>query len=106
MVAVPLAAMLALPRPGVPRWPALAAAAILLFGLLFPPNTPALATTLNEWRTLGGTGWCMAAMLPFFFIAGLRYLAAPGTARADGAPVRPREAPFVTELLPQVTAAT
>jgi hypothetical protein len=99
MVAAPLAALLCLPRAGVPRWPALVAAAILLFGLLFPPNTPALATTLNWWRTIGGTGWCMAAMLPFFFIAGLRYVAAaPATVRADGPPNYPRAAPFATEL--------
>jgi hypothetical protein len=77
MVAAPLAAMLCFPRPGVARWPAISAAAIMVFGLVFPPNTPALATTLNWWRTIGGTGWCMAAMLPFFFIAGFRYLAAP-----------------------------
>jgi hypothetical protein len=77
MVAAPLAAMLCFPRPGVPRWPVFTATAIMLFGLLFPPNTAALAATLNWWRTMGGTGWCMALMLPFVFIAGFKYLAAP-----------------------------
>ncbi|HMC16257.1 MAG TPA: glycosyltransferase family 87 protein [Albitalea sp.] len=107
MVAVPLAAMLCLPRAGTPRWPALAAAAILLFGLLFPPNTPAFVAALSWSRSNGFTGWCMAAMLPFFFIAGLRYLAAaPDAIRADGTPVHPGAAPSVTESLPEMTAAT
>jgi hypothetical protein len=79
MVAAPLAAMLCFPRAGVPRGPAIGAAAVLLFGLLFPPNTEALAATLNTWRTIGGTGWCMLLTLPLLFAAGLRYVSAPAS---------------------------
>jgi hypothetical protein len=100
MVAVPLAVLLCLPRPGVSRAAAIAAAAVLSFGLLFPPNTAGLATTLNWWRTIGGTGWCMAAMLPFFFAAGLRYLAVPANVAAAD---MPRAAALAGGLLPEAS---
>jgi len=74
MVFAPLAAMLCAPRPAASRWPALAASAILFCGLVLPPNTPQFASELARWRELGGAGWCMLAMLPFFVWAGLRHL--------------------------------
>jgi hypothetical protein len=91
MVAAPLAAMLCFPHPGVPRWPVLAATAIMVFGVVFPPNMPAFEAALTWWRTMSGNGWCMALMLPFLFIAGFRYLAAP--------------APFPDTLRPPPSAA-
>lgn len=81
MTFAPLAAMLCFPKPGVFRWPALAATAILFFGLNLPPNIPELIGQLAWWRGVGGAGWCMVLMLPFYFVAGFMQLDAPGNAR-------------------------
>jgi len=75
MAFAPLAAMLCFPADKSTRWPALAGAAILFFGLAFPPNTPEFARQLAWWRMVGGAGWCMVAMLPFYFAAGFSHLA-------------------------------
>ena len=74
MAFAPLAAMLCLPRRNLSRWPALAATAILFFGLALPPNTPQFAREIIWWRDVGGAGWCMLLMLPFFLVAGFRHL--------------------------------
>ncbi len=74
MVFAPLAAMLCFPRPGGSRVPAIVATAILFCGLVLPPNLPLFADPLQWWRDVGGAGWCMALMLPFYFIAGFNYL--------------------------------
>ena len=71
MVATVLAALLCLPQAGVPRWPAIAATAVLVFGLMFPPDLPGLGSTLAWWRAIGGTGWCLVVMLPLLFQAGV-----------------------------------
>jgi hypothetical protein len=75
MAFAPLAAILCFPSSKAARWPALAAAAILFFGLAFPPNTPEFAKQLEWWRMVGGAGWCMVLMLPFYFAAGFAHLA-------------------------------
>ncbi len=75
MAFAPLAAMLCFPSNKASRWPALAATAILFFGLAFPPNTPEFVRQLVWWRMVGGAGWCMVLMLPFFFAAGFAHLA-------------------------------
>ena len=91
MAFAPLAAMLCFPKNKTTRWPALAAAAILFFGLAFPPNTPEFARQLAWWRAIGGAGWCMVLMLPFYFAAGFSQLANATTCRetteVDSAPV-------------------
>jgi hypothetical protein len=82
MALVPLSAMLCFAPAGTSRWPAFAATAILFFGLAFPPNTPEFARQLVWWRDVGGAGWCMVLMLPFFFIAGFTHIeAAQGVCR-------------------------
>jgi Glycosyltransferase family 87 len=86
MAFAPLAAMLCVPRPNVARWPAWAATGILFFGLVLPPNTPEFASELARWRDLGGAGWCMLGMLPFFLFAGFTYL--------DARPARSAAAPL------------
>lgn len=79
MVATVLSALLCSAKPGVPRVATLAATAVLVFGLVFPPNLPELATTLAAWRGIGGTGWCLVLMLPLVFRAGLRHVLPPDT---------------------------
>jgi hypothetical protein len=82
MALVPLSAMLCFAPAGTSRWPAFAATAILFFGLAFPPNTPEFARQLVWWRDVGGAGWCMVLMLPFYFIAGFTHIeAAQGVCR-------------------------
>ena len=76
MTFVPMAAMLCFPKPGLPRWPAWAGTGILLFGMLYPPNLPAMLQELAWWRHVGGAGWCMVLSLPFFLAAGLGRLRA------------------------------
>jgi hypothetical protein len=58
----------------VSRWPVFAATAILFFGMVFPPNTPEFIRQLVWWREVGGAGWCMVLMLPFYFTAGFLHL--------------------------------
>lgn len=82
---VPLSALLCFPRSGGTRWPALAAAAILFFGLTFPPNTPEFARQLTWWREVSGAGWCMLLMLPFLLRAGLVHASALSLASAPEA---------------------
>lgn len=74
MAFVPLAAMVSFTPAGTSRWPALAATVILFFGMVFPPNTPEFVRQLAWWRHVGGAGWCMVLMLPFYFIAGFAHL--------------------------------
>jgi hypothetical protein len=81
MVFAPLAAMLCFPKSKATRWPALAATAILFFGLAFPPNTPEFARQLAWWRTVGGAGWCMVLMLPFYCAAGFSQIASAASCR-------------------------
>ena len=71
MAATVLSALLCLSKAGVPRWPAAAATAVLVFGLVFPPDLPGLEATLIWWRAVGGTGWCLVVMLPLLFLAGV-----------------------------------
>lgn len=80
MTFVPMAAMLCFPAPGVPRWPAWVGTAILLFGMLYPPNLPSMLQELAWWRHVGGAGWCMVLALPFFVAAGLARLRPQPTA--------------------------
>lgn len=83
MTFVPMAAMLCFPTPGAPRWPAWVGTAILLFGMLYPPNLPAMVQELTWWRHVGGAGWCMVLALPFFVAAGLARLRPQGAASSD-----------------------
>jgi hypothetical protein len=52
------------------RWLALAALGVMMAGLSLPPGTPEFATQLAWWRTVGGPGWSLVAMLPLLFAAG------------------------------------
>jgi len=79
MTFVPMAAMLCFPKPGAPRWPAWVGTAILLFGMLYPPNLPSTVQELAWWRHVGGSGWCMVVALPFFLAAGFARLRAADT---------------------------
>jgi len=92
MAFAPLAAMLCFPRIRSTRWPAMAAAAILYFGIAFPPNTPEFLTQLVWWRHVGGAGWCMLLMLPFYFVAGFGHLDALAGLRRSAEPLVPRMA--------------
>jgi len=74
MTFVPMAVLLCFPKAGVPRWPAWVGTAILLFGLLYPPNLPSTLQELLWWRHVGGPGWCMVLALPFFLAAGFARL--------------------------------
>lgn len=74
MVATPLTVMLLLPKPGVSRWPASMGLSIMLFGLIFPPGIAGLEGISKWWIAVGGTGWCIAAMLPLLFFAAISYL--------------------------------
>jgi Glycosyltransferase family 87 len=56
------------------RWLALAALAVMMAGLSLPPGTPQFATQLAWWRTVGGPGWSLVAMLPLLFAAGFTQL--------------------------------
>lgn len=71
MAATVLAALLCRSKKGVPRWPAIAATVVLVFGLDFPPGLPGLEPMLAWWRAIGGTGWCLVVMLPLLFRAGV-----------------------------------
>ena len=62
MVATPLAASLCRPLRGGRRWPAVTATSVLVFGLVFPPGLPGLEPALAWWRSVGGTGWCIALL--------------------------------------------
>lgn len=77
MVFAPMAAMLCFPRKGQSRSMAVGATATLFLGIVLPPNLPPFAELLTWWRHVGGAGWSMALMLPFFLMAGLRYVDAP-----------------------------
>lgn len=87
MTFVPMAALLCFPKAGAPRWPAWAGTGILLFGMLYPPNLPSMLQELAWWRHVGGTGWCMALALPFFFAAGFAQLRPKRLASSDAAGV-------------------
>jgi len=89
---VPMAAMLCFPKPDVPRGSAWAGTAILLFGLLYPPNLPSMLQELAWWRHVGGAGWCMVLAMPFFVHAGVARVrahrsAASGADAATGTPL-------------------
>ncbi len=56
------------------RWLALAALGVMMAGLSLPPGTPEFATQLAWWRTVGGPGWSLVAMLPLLFAAGFARL--------------------------------
>jgi hypothetical protein len=77
MLFVPMAAMLCFPKAGAARWPAWMGTGILLFGMLYPPNMPALVQELAWWRHVGGAGWCMVLALPFFLAAGFARVGSP-----------------------------
>ena len=74
MVFAPIAVMLCFPRTGQSRSMAWWAMAILFVGIVLPPNLPQFAELLTWWRRVGAAGWSMALMLPFFLMAGLRYV--------------------------------
>ena len=84
MVFAPLAVMLCFPRPGTSRGAAVLATVILFLGLALPPKLPEFALQVTWWAQVGGVGWCMAAMLPFFFIAGFRQLDSRTASRTSG----------------------
>ena len=77
MVFAPMAAMLCFPRAGQSRRMATGATAVLFLGIVLPPNLPQFAELLTWWRHVGAAGWSMALMLPFFLMAGLKYVDGP-----------------------------
>ena len=77
MVFALLAVLLLLREPSAvkSRWSAsrkfaLAALLVMMAGLSLPPGTPEFAAQLAWWRTVGGPGWSLVAMLPLMFAAG------------------------------------
>jgi len=46
-----------------PRGPVLFGAAVFVLGITLPPgNVPTFKPALDAWRTLGGSGWCLAVL--------------------------------------------
>ena len=45
---------------------------------------PEFLTQFAWWRHVGGAGWCMLMMLPFYFVAGFSHLDATRFARDGG----------------------
>ena len=88
MAATVLSALLCLSKAGVPRWPAASATAVLVFGLVFPPDLPGLEATLIWWRAVGGTRWCLVVMLPLLFLAGVSRVVRRDTTAPLGTPGR------------------
>ena len=78
LMAFALLAMLLLlrdPNAVTLRWSAsrkfaFAALVVMMAGLSLPPGTPEFAAQLAWWRTVGGPGWSLVAMLPLLFAAG------------------------------------
>ena len=90
----PLAAMLYARRSRDTSRAAWAATAILFLGLTLPPGTEQFAAEVQAWRRIGGAGWCMALMLPFYFIAGFRHMGFRAAAkRAQQWPVSAQPVP-------------
>lgn len=68
------AAMVLVPRRGVPRTVLVGGLVLLIAGMLLPPgNVKSFEPTLNGWRSIGGTGWCAVVMYLALLWTGLRY---------------------------------
>jgi hypothetical protein len=69
-----IAALLLVPRRGVPRLPILLGTLLFLAGMLLPPGSvESFKPALDAWRSLGGTGWCLLILYLAVLWNGLEY---------------------------------
>lgn len=81
-VMVWVAGLLLVPRRGVGRAVMLAGALAMVGGMLLPPgNVKSFEPALAAWRSIGGTGWCVAAMYLAMVWTGLEYAKAAAEGR-------------------------
>jgi hypothetical protein len=78
-----VAALLLAPRAGVARWPLAVGAAVFQLGTKLPPGEDMFERSLEVWRYIGGSSWCMLVMYASLLWVGIAY----AKAAAEGRPV-------------------
>lgn len=75
---VAIAALLLIARPGVPRWPLLAAVLLMQAGLNLPPGGRRFDAWVDAWRAVGGASWCLVVLWLVFVWTALRFVRVGG----------------------------
>lgn len=82
-----MSAFIVLPIKGLPRWPVILGALLMVAGLIFPPGGMVATSTLQAWRGSAGPIWC--ALAGFLLLL----LTALGAVKRSGPPLRLPSAP-------------